>query len=143
LRQRTNAYAILPLSQWKGYRESSAPPPPDPDTLGAPERIPDPLEAAVAELIHGQRKASLAVLEADPREVLARTLAELGRTIEEREASGVTGRQELPCNNTPGSNQIGNNRITAPGPAPWPPDNDLEAAKTHWLRVLLGTDKVG
>jgi hypothetical protein len=42
LRQRTNAYAVLPPSQWRGYRDND-PPPPFPDTLGAPERVPDPI----------------------------------------------------------------------------------------------------
>src|SRR4051794_28630626 len=41
LRQRTNAYGLLPPSQWIGYRIDE-PPPPDPATLGAPEPIPDP-----------------------------------------------------------------------------------------------------
>ena len=36
LRQRTNAYGLLPPSQWLGYRDNE-PPPPDPATLGAPE----------------------------------------------------------------------------------------------------------
>ena len=49
LRQRTNAYGLLPPSQWRGYRDTD-PPPPDPATLGAPEPIPDPIEAAVAEI---------------------------------------------------------------------------------------------
>src|SRR3954454_25371119 len=40
LRQRTNAYAVLPASQWRGYRDTD-PPPPNPATLGAPERVPD------------------------------------------------------------------------------------------------------
>src|SRR4051794_29170677 len=40
LRQRTNVYGLLPPSSWRGYRDD-APPPPDPVTLGAPERIPD------------------------------------------------------------------------------------------------------
>src|SRR4051812_23340663 len=71
LRQRTNAYAVLPPSQWRGYRDTD-PPRPSPDTLGAPAHVPDPIEAAVAELTHGQRKASLAALEADPSDTLAR-----------------------------------------------------------------------
>jgi hypothetical protein len=62
LRQRTNAYAVLPPSQWAGYREPEPPPPSDPATLGAPERVPDPIEAAVAEITHGQRKARYGVL---------------------------------------------------------------------------------
>jgi Helix-turn-helix domain len=42
LRQRTNAYGLLPPSQWLGYRDND-PPPPSPDMLGAPERVPDPI----------------------------------------------------------------------------------------------------
>src|SRR3954453_10575727 len=56
LRQRTNAYGLLPPSQWHGYRNEELPAP-DPATLGAPERVPDPIEAAVAEIIQGQCKA--------------------------------------------------------------------------------------
>src|SRR4029079_1075080 len=70
LRHRTNAYGLLPPSQWRGYRDID-PPPPDPATLGAPERIPEAIEAAVAEIIRGQRSAAVAVLEADPRDRLA------------------------------------------------------------------------
>src|SRR3954452_16155178 len=80
LRQRTNAYGLLPPSQWAGYREEE-PPPPDPATLGAPEWVPDPIEAAVAELTSGQRKAAVAALEADPRDRLAMALAGLGRAM--------------------------------------------------------------
>jgi len=80
LRQRTNAYGLLPPSQWRGYRDND-PPPPSPDTLGAPERVPDPIEAAVAELTSGQRKAAVAALEADPRDRLAMALAALGRAM--------------------------------------------------------------
>jgi hypothetical protein len=80
LRQRTNAYSLLPPSQWRGYRDPE-PPPPDPTTLGAPERVPDPIEAAVAELTTGQRKAALATLEADPDDKLAMALAALGRAM--------------------------------------------------------------
>src|SRR4051812_4677012 len=80
LRQRTNAYGLLPPSQWKGYRDND-PPPPDLATLGAPERVPDPIEAAVAEITSGQRKAAVAALEADPRDRLAIALAAWGRAM--------------------------------------------------------------
>src|SRR3954464_12941108 len=80
LRQRTNAYGLLPPSQWLGYRDTD-PPPPDPVTLGAPERVPDPIEAAVAEITNGQRMAAVAALEADPRDRLAMALAALGRAM--------------------------------------------------------------
>ena len=97
LRQRTNAYGLLPTSQWRGYRDTD-PPPPSPDTLGAPERVPDPIEAAVAELANGQRMASLAALEVDPGDALARALAVFARLIDEREAGGITGVHQLPRN---------------------------------------------
>jgi hypothetical protein len=80
LRQKTNAYGLLPPSQWIGYRDND-PPPPDPATLGAPERVPDPIEAAVAEITGGQRKAAMAALEADPGDRLAVALAKLGRAV--------------------------------------------------------------
>src|SRR4051812_28853673 len=80
LRQKTNAYGLLPPSQWIGYRDDT-PPPPDPAMLGAPEPLPDPIEAAVAELTQGQRRATLAALEADPRDRLALALAGLGRAM--------------------------------------------------------------
>ncbi len=80
LRQRTNAYGLLSPAQWIGYRVDE-PPPPDPATLGAPERVPDPIEAAVAELTQGARMAALATLEADPGDRLAIALAALGRAM--------------------------------------------------------------
>src|SRR4051794_27259414 len=80
LRQRTNAYRISPPSQWRGYRDND-PPPPDPATLGAPERVPDPIEAAVAEITSGHRMVAVAALEADPRDRLALALAALGRAM--------------------------------------------------------------
>jgi hypothetical protein len=80
LRQRTNAYAVLPPSQWQGYRDPE-PPPPEPGTWGDPPSLPDPIEAAVAEITHGQRKAAMAALEADPGDGLAMALAALGRAM--------------------------------------------------------------
>jgi hypothetical protein len=142
LRQRTNAYAVLPPSQWRGYR-SNDPPPPDPATLGAPERVPGPIEAAVAELTHGQRKASLTVLEADPGNTLALALASLGRAIDAREARQFTGVHKLPGNTTPESNPTGTNRFAAPQPAAGAPnpitEDEVEAEKARQLRILLGT----
>jgi hypothetical protein len=80
LRQRTNAYAVLPPAQWIGYRVDE-PPPPDPATLGAPMPIPDPIEAAVMELTSGHRMAAVAALEAHPGDRLAIALAALGRAM--------------------------------------------------------------
>jgi len=148
LRQRTNAYVLLPPSQWKGYRKNS-PPMPTPDTLGAPERVPDPIEAAVAEIAHGQRMAAISALEADPRDALATALAAFGRAIDERdcraidkrESKAITGVHGLPRNTTPDSKDTGAERFAAAEPAPIPPNTDLDAVKAHWIRALLGPDK--
>jgi hypothetical protein len=80
LRQRTNAYGLLPASQWRGYRDPE-PPPPEPGTWGDPAPMPDPIAAAVAEITSGQRRAAVAALEADPGDKLAMALAALGRAM--------------------------------------------------------------
>ena len=80
LRQRTNAYGLLPPSQWRGYRDTD-PPPPDPATLGAPERDSRPDRGRGRRDHQGQRKAAVAALEADPRDRLAMALAALGRAM--------------------------------------------------------------
>lgn len=81
LAQETNAYAVLPPSQWCGFREPPEAPPPHPSTWGATAPLPDPITDAVTELQHGQHGATLAALEVDPRDELALALAELGRAI--------------------------------------------------------------
>ena len=140
LKQETNAYSLTSPSQWRGYRDNT-PPQPTPDTLGAPERVPDPIEAAVAELTRGQRKASLAALETDPGDALTMALAAFGRAIEEREIGGFTGRQPLPRNIPLCLNSIRTDQFAGTEPAPQPPVDDIEAAKQYWLHALLGTDK--
>ena len=80
LRQRTNAYGLLPPRQWKGYLDDD-PPAPDPATLGAPEPVPDPIDAAVASLASGDPVAAVKALEADPSDRLAIALAGLGRAM--------------------------------------------------------------
>jgi hypothetical protein len=90
LKQDTNAYAILPPSQWRGFVERTEPPPPYPDTWGATPPHPDVIGLAIAEAKKGNRQATLTMLEADPNDDLALVLAALGRAIEEREASRPT-----------------------------------------------------
>jgi hypothetical protein len=43
LEQETNAYAVLPPSQWRGYREPPQPPPPAPGTWGDHQPMPSVL----------------------------------------------------------------------------------------------------
>ena len=87
LKQLTNAYAVLPVSQWLGYL---APPPAPPlmrGTWGAPEPIPDPLTLACqAATAGGGIKAQVAALESDERDGLAAALARLGRLMAGRQS---------------------------------------------------------
>ncbi len=82
LEQDTNAYAVLPATQWRGYRPPPAPPGPAPGTWGDPPPLPS-LLAQVAE----ERQAGaplrrvLGLLDADPRDALAAALARLGRAL--------------------------------------------------------------
>ena len=78
--QETNAYAVLPSSHWKGYREPPPAPPPEPGTWGDhPPR--DPLAEAADELRHGQRRTAFSLLEGDPGDRLAGALARFGRAL--------------------------------------------------------------
>ena len=44
LEQETNAYAVLPASQWRGYKEPPEPPPPAPGTWGDHPPLPSQIE---------------------------------------------------------------------------------------------------
>ena len=46
LEQQTNAYAVLPDSQWRGYRPPAEPPAPAPGTWGEPAPMPDAVTLA-------------------------------------------------------------------------------------------------
>jgi hypothetical protein len=85
LEQITNAYALIPASQWLGYRPSpkrSTPPKPEPGTWGDPPALPDALTAAIIERREGGTgRGILRELESDPRDVLANALASLGRAL--------------------------------------------------------------
>lgn len=78
LRQRTNAYGTIPPSQWIGAGNLEPPDPPR-DTLGYPPPIPEPIEAAAAALLAGDRQEALRQLELDPQDKLARALASWGK----------------------------------------------------------------
>jgi len=78
LRQLSNAYAILPASQWRGYVPEPEAPAPHPATWGATPPLPSCLEAAGDASTYAAR---LATLELDPRDSLAVALARLGRSI--------------------------------------------------------------
>jgi hypothetical protein len=84
LEQETNAYAILPSSQWLGYREPPEAPPPQPGTWGDhPCGMRDGLTEAVTELNYGSGpEAVIRQLEADSTNPLTVALAKLGRALQ-------------------------------------------------------------
>jgi hypothetical protein len=82
LEQETNAYAVLPASQWRGFYEQPEAPPPHPTSWGAMPPLPSPIELAAADRAAGSSPgAVLATLESDPGDGLAAALARLGRAI--------------------------------------------------------------
>jgi hypothetical protein len=93
LEQDTNAYGILPASQWFGFRPSprrQAAPPPERGTWGDPPPLPDPLAAAVTERREGgTRRGIIRELESDPAHELANMLASLGRALGIAELSAI------------------------------------------------------
>jgi hypothetical protein len=79
LEQETNAYAVLPESQWRGYRAPPEPPvAPLPCTWGESPRMPDVLAQAVLE---GDLAGTVHVLASDPTDRLAAVLARFGGAV--------------------------------------------------------------
>jgi hypothetical protein len=82
LRQITNAYAILPATQWRGYVDLAAPEPLHPSSWGATPPLPPLVEQAVTAAQDGDSMTAIVRrLDADPGDTLASTLARLGRTL--------------------------------------------------------------
>lgn len=82
LRQETNAYAILPPTQWHGFTDAPMPEPPHPATWGACPPLPSLLEQACAATQEGDSMAAIvAQLDADPHDTLAAMLASIGRAL--------------------------------------------------------------
>jgi hypothetical protein len=88
LEQETNAYAVLPESQWRGYRPPQEPPaPPWPDTWGQTPPMASALSQAALEWREGANlRAVVQRLEADPEDRLAGALARLGRVFMARDS---------------------------------------------------------
>ena len=77
LRQESNAYAVLPARQWRGYLAPPDPPPPDPATWAAPP-LPDVIEQAFGMSNAGAGPAAvLQRLKDDPSDKVAMALAGL------------------------------------------------------------------
>jgi len=82
LRQETNAYAILPPTQWRNYTNTDMPEPPHPTAWGACPPLPSLVEQAVStRQAGGSIAAVVAQLEDDPRDTVASALASLGRAL--------------------------------------------------------------
>jgi hypothetical protein len=91
LKQRTNAYALLPPSQWRGFNAPREAPPPDPGTWGDHPPLPDAITQAITEKKEGGTfEQQLARLEDDPDDANAAALARLGRTMLATAKSGGT-----------------------------------------------------
>ena len=87
LAQETNAYGLLPETQWRGYRPPAEPPGPAPGTWGEPAPMPSVLaQAALESRQGGDLRAVVHALEAEPKDGLAAALARLGRAFMARNA---------------------------------------------------------
>jgi hypothetical protein len=80
MRQISNAYAVLPSTQWKGYQAPPEPPKPDPTCWGAQPPY-DPVAAAAT------REGRIEALGLDPSDKLALALARLGSLVISEAAS--------------------------------------------------------
>jgi hypothetical protein len=79
LRQISNAYAVLPCSQWRGYSPPPPAPPPAPGTWVDHPPIPCMItQAAAAGRAGASLKERVALLRSDPTDSLALALAGLG-----------------------------------------------------------------
>jgi hypothetical protein len=82
LKQDTNAYAVQPAAQWRGYWELPEPPAPHATSWGATPPLPDQLTQAVADRRAGDSdRAVLTRLADDPGETVACALAGLFGSI--------------------------------------------------------------
>jgi len=82
LKQESNAYAVLPSSQWNGFSEPPPAPPPAAGTWGDHPPLPSGLDlASTVRREGGSLSAQIAALEGDDGNPLARALAGLGRLM--------------------------------------------------------------
>lgn len=82
LEQETNAYAVLPPGQWKGFHDDPPAPAPLPGTWGDHPALPDAIGAAVLAGRDGDGlDGLLRRLEDDPGDRLAAALGRLGKRI--------------------------------------------------------------
>jgi hypothetical protein len=80
LRQETNAYGILPATQWRGYTLPPEPPAPQSGTWGDHPPLPDAITLACQEAAQGTT-AMVRALESDESHPLALALGRWGRNF--------------------------------------------------------------
>jgi hypothetical protein len=91
LKQITNAYMLLPPTQWRGVDLPREPEPPDPGTWGDHPPLPDVMTQALEEERQGgSRQTALAILEHDENDPAALACARLFRTVEAGKKPGET-----------------------------------------------------
>jgi Bacterial regulatory proteins, gntR family len=91
LRQKTNAYMLLPPSQWRGLDTPPEAPRPDPDAWGATPPLPDVTTQAIEERQQGGSvEAALKIMETDETDELAQATARLFRRALAAEKPGET-----------------------------------------------------
>jgi hypothetical protein len=95
LEQQSNAYGIVPASQWRGFAAPPPVPAPEAGTWGDhPCGTRDALTEATAEIAQGGALAAIVTqLEADPQNALAAVLARLGRSMA---AAGISAPAAVP-----------------------------------------------
>ncbi|HME28062.1 MAG TPA: hypothetical protein VKI44_43200 [Acetobacteraceae bacterium] len=87
LEQQSNAYGLLPESQWRGYRPPQEPPAPLPGAWGDPPPMPSVLAQAAQEGREGgDLRSVVQILPADPKDRLAAALARLGQAFLARDS---------------------------------------------------------
>jgi hypothetical protein len=92
LKQITNAYVLLPPTQWIGFEARPDAPIPDPGTWGDHPPLPDVTEQAIEERQQGgSMAAAIRILETDETDELAQAWARLGRTMLAAEAAAKPG----------------------------------------------------
>src|SRR3954451_753256 len=86
LKQDTNAYGIVPPSQWLGFFDPLPDaPPPHKSEWGAVPPLPSVIEQAAEEIRHGERKTATSILESDPGDDVAAALASFSRAMDAKE----------------------------------------------------------
>lgn len=83
LAQETNAYAVLPATQWRGYRPPAEPPGPAPGTWGEHPPLPSVVaQAAIERQVGSCFRTVVRILDSDPADNLAAALARLGQAMQ-------------------------------------------------------------